>query len=220
LLLSSKAGWICLLLFALYFFRWLVLKKNIISALLMMGLLISSFLFLNVYFTPNFSTRIPKASAIIETIKGNNIEHKKITTSTDGNGRRILVWKAATEIIIENFWIGVGTGDAKDKMLEKYQEKGMVSEYENKLNSHNQYLNTFIAIGIIGFVILLLCFLLPLYFSYKEKTFLFAAFVCITGINFLVESMLETQVGVIFYAFFYTLLCFSSPFFLKPKIRN
>jgi O-antigen ligase len=117
LLLSSKAGWICLLLFALYFFRWLVLKKNIISALLMMGLLISSFLFLNVYFTPNFSTRIPKASAIIETIKGNNIEHKKITTSTDGNGRRILVWKAATEIIIENFWIGVGTGDAKDKML-------------------------------------------------------------------------------------------------------
>jgi O-antigen ligase len=102
-------------------------------------------------------------------------------------------------------------------MLEKYQEKGMVSEYENKLNSHNQFLNTFIEIGIFGFIMLLLCFIVPLCFSYQQKIFLFAAFTIIVGINFLFESMLETQAGVTFYAFFYTLLCFSIS---NPKLTT
>ena len=221
LLLSSKAGWIGLLLFVLYFFRWLVKKKRTVLALLMVSLLLGAFTFFNVYFKPRFSTRIPQLSTITETIKGSNEENKKITTSTDGTGSRILVWKAAAEIIKDNLWIGAGTGDAKDKMLEKYLEKGMISEYENKLNSHNQFLNTFIALGIFGFVVLLLCFIVPFYFSLKEKTFLFAAFIIITGINFSVESMLETQAGVIFYAFFYSLLCFNlSNLNPKSQIRN
>jgi len=211
LLLSSKAGWIGMFLFFLYFLRWLIIKKQTLKALLMVVLLMAVFYFLNIYFTPRFSTRIPQLSVITQTIKGTNDENKKITSSTDGTGSRILVWKAATEIIKNNFWLGVGTGDAKDKMLEKYKEKGMISEYENKLNSHNQFLNTFIALGIVGFTVLLLCFVLPFYFSYREKQFIFAAFIIITGINFLVESMLETQAGVIFYAFFYTLLSFNLP---------
>lgn len=206
LLLSSKAGWIGLLLFVLYFFRWLMLKKQIATAFAMLTSVIGLFYFLNISYTPRFSTRIPQLSAITETIKGSNEENKKVTTSTDGSGSRVLVWKAAIEIIKSNFWLGVGTGDAKDKMLEKYKERGMTSEYENKLNSHNQFLNTFIALGIAGFTVLLLCFVIPFYFSIKENSFLLAAFIIIVGINFLVESMFETQAGVIFFAFFYTLL--------------
>ncbi len=207
LLLSSKAGWISLFLLSLCFFRYLMLKNKIVQTLVIFGVLIGSFSFFNIYFTPSFLARIPKISTITETLKGSDAENKKITTSADGAGSRILVWKAATEIIKNNFWMGVGTGDAKDKMLEKYKEKGMSSEYENKLNSHNQFLNTFIALGVLGFTVLLLCFTVPLYFSYKEKTVLFTAFICLAGINLLVESMLETQAGVIFFAFFYSLLC-------------
>ena len=221
LLLSSKAGWIGLFLFVLYFFRWLIIKKRIVLALIMLSLSIGLFTFLNVYNTPRFSTRLPQLSAITETIKGSNGENKKVTTSTDGSGSRVLVWKAGLEIIKENLWIGAGTGDAKDKMMEKYKEKGMISEYENKLNSHNQFLNTFIALGILGFTVLLLCFIVPFYFSIKEKTFLFAAFAIITGFNFSVESMLETQAGVIFYAFFYALLCYNfSNLNLKAQPQN
>ncbi len=211
MLLSSKAGWIGLILFVLYFSRWLVLKKKIVQTMAMLVMIIGLFSFLNIYFTPRFLTRIPKLSIITEAIKGSGDDNKKITTSSDGTGSRILVWKAAIDIIKNNFWIGVGTGDAKDTMLEKYKEKGMTYEYENKLNSHNQYLNTFIALGFIGFFVLLLCFAVPLYFSYHEKTMLFASFIIVVGINFLFESMLERQEGVIFYAFFYTLLCFTLP---------
>ncbi len=209
LLLSSKAGWISLFLFVLYFCRRLVIKKRTIFALLMVGFLIGLFSLLNIYFTPRFSSRIPQLSVISETLRESNDKNKKTETSIDGSRSRILVWKAAVEIIKNNFWIGVGTGDAKDKMLEKYIEKEMTYEYKYKLNSHNQYLNTFIAIGVVGFTTLVLCFMVPFYFAYKEKTFLFVAFIIIVGLNFLFESMLETQAGVIFYAFFNSLLCFN-----------
>ena len=203
LLLSSKAGWIGLLTFIIYFFVQLTRAKKIVQAVALVAILSGSFYFINVYYTPRFSARIPKLSVIKETLQNNN------TTSNDSNGSRILVWKAAIDIIKTNYLTGEGTGDAKDKMLETYKEKGMLSEYENKLNSHNQYLNTFIALGVAGFLSLVLCLLIPLYYSFKEKNFLFIAFIFLTGLNFLFESMLERQAGVIFFAFFYTLLYFN-----------
>ncbi|MFY9311415.1 MAG: O-antigen ligase family protein [Bacteroidia bacterium] len=209
LLLSSKAGWIGLFIFAAYFFIQLAGAKKIIQGALMLLLLGIAFYFLNLRYTPKFSVRIPKMEVITQTLKGNDNENKKITTSTDGTGSRILVWKAAIDIIKENVWFGVGTGDAKDKMLETYKAKGMVSEYESKLNSHNQFLNSFIALGIPGFLSLLLCLLIPAYYSLKEKYFLYIAFVGIAGLNFLFESMLERQAGVIYFAFFYSLLYFN-----------
>lgn len=209
LLLSSKAGWIGLFIFAAYFFMQLLSAKRIIHGAALLLLLGISFYFLNLRYTPKFSVRIPKMSVITQTLKGNDSDNKKITTSTDGTGSRILVWKAAIDIIKENVWVGVGTGDAKDKMLETYKAKGMVSEYESKLNSHNQFLNTFIALGIPGFLSLVLCLLIPAYYSLKEKYFLFIAFVGIAGLNFLFESMLERQAGVIYFAFFYAILFFN-----------
>ena len=112
----------------------------------------------------------------------------------------------------------MGTGDAKDKMLETYKERGMQSEYENKLNSHNQFLNTFIALGITGLISLVLCLMIPAYYSFKEKYFLFLAFVGIAGLNFLFESMLERQAGVIYFAFFYSLLYFNLKRFKSAEL--
>jgi O-antigen ligase len=219
LLLSSKAGWIGLFIFVLYFFRSLARKKRIMPALIMIGCLIALFFVFNIYFTPSYSNRITELSVITTALNSNsNEDNKKDETKIDGSKSRILVWKSAAEIIKDNFWIGVGTGDAKDKMLEKYKEKGMTTEYESKLNSHNQFLNTFVALGVIGFSLLFLCFLVPLYFSFRTRKVLIAAFMIIVGLNFLFESMLETQAGVIFYAFFYSLLCIG--FLQVGQVKN
>jgi O-antigen ligase len=215
LLLSSKAGWIGLFIFTVYLFIYLLKYKQTLNALAIIALLAGSFYFLNIYNTPRFSARIPKLAVIKETLQNNN------TTSKDSNGSRILVWKAAIDIIKVNFVTGVGTGDAKDAMLETYKAKGMISEYEHKLNSHNQYFNTFIALGILGFLSLLFSLLIPFYYSFKERNVLFMAFIGLASINFLFESMLERQAGVIFFVYFYTLLCLSltatNP---KSKIPN
>ncbi|MGB3946500.1 MAG: O-antigen ligase family protein [Bacteroidia bacterium] len=221
LLLSSKAGWIGLFGFTTYFTFQLLKTKKVVQASAILIAISSSFYILNIAHQLRFQTRIPKLSVITQTIKGSNEKNEKITTGTEGNGSRILVWKAAIDIIKANFLTGVGTGDAKDTMLETYKQKGMISEYEHKLNSHNQYFNTFIALGIIGFLSLLCSLFIPLYYSFKQQNILFIVFICLAGINFLFESMLERQAGVIYFAYFYSLLCFSliatNP---KSKILN
>jgi O-antigen ligase len=207
LLLSSKAGWICLLLIYIILIVKLLIKKKFIKALLI-GLSISiSFSLLNVYYAPSFSQRIPKvetiANAINEKDKNNNI----VTTGTEGSGSRVFVWRASLEIFKENFLLGVGTGDSRDKMLEKYLEKKMETEYQFKLNSHSQFLNTAVSIGIFGLLSLIASLLIPFYYGFKNRESILVGFVIVVSINLLFESMFERQAGVIFYVFMNTLLC-------------
>lgn len=215
LLLSSKAGWFCFFIFICYFSFNLLRKQKTKYVIAIVGALTILFLVLNVYTKHRFLIRLPQWNKIIEVIKGVDSENKKVTTSDDGSGSRILVWKAAIEVALENFWVGTGTGDSKDKLLLKYEEKKMVNELAIKLNAHNQFLNTFIALGIMGLSLLLACFVIPIYYSFKNKIYIFLAFLSFCGINFLFEAMLEMQAGVLFFAFFFVLLAYT--FFTKQK---
>jgi O-antigen ligase len=78
--------------------------------------------------------------------------------------------------------------------------------FERKYNFHNQYLQTFGAIGLFGFLFLCFLFVYPLILSIKNKDYLVISFLFITGASFLTESMLERQAGVAFFSFFYVLL--------------
>lgn len=207
LLLSSKAGWIGLLLFYVFCFVHFVKKKKLISILGLIILVLSFFLALNVYYTPDFSKRIPKIETIKNAINEKDGNNQTVTTGSDGSGSRIFVWKAAVEIIKENFLFGVGTGDSKDKMLQKYLEKGMLTEYNFGLNSHNQFLNTAISIGILGLLLLMSMFGLTFYYGIKYNELLLYSFSLIVSLNLLFESMFERQSGVIFFVFLNTLIC-------------
>jgi O-antigen ligase len=103
----------------------------------------------------------------------------------------------------------VGTGDVKDALYVKYAEKGMDAALDKKLNVHCQYLQTFVALGIAGFAILVLMLILPGILAVKRKDKLYLLFLCIFALNILVESMFETQAGVVFYAFFNAFLFIS-----------
>jgi O-antigen ligase len=96
----------------------------------------------------------------------------------------------------------VGTGDVKDHLLEKYREKQLYNALGLELNAHNQYLQTMLALGIIGLLILLLNIVLPALYGMEMKHYLYLIFLILVAFNFLFESMLETQAGVVFYAFF------------------
>lgn len=207
LLLSSKAGWISLFILCLFVIIWLVLSRKFLQIIYLVLPLTLTFLVFNVYYTPNVSQRLPQVETIKNAITEKNKNNETVTTSNDGNASRVFIWKASFELFLENFVFGTGTGDSKDELLKKYLEKGMSSEYENELNSHNQYLNTAIALGIIGLVILLSSFVLPFYLSILNNNFIVTAFIILITFNLLFESMYETQAGLVFYAFFNTLLC-------------
>jgi O-antigen ligase len=115
---------------------------------------------------------------------------------------RVLIAKAAISVISGDPLIGVGTGDVKSNLLVKYEEMDIKDASSLKLNAHNQFLQTAVGLGIVGLAILLLCLLIPLVKSMKEGYWLYSGFLALVILNFLTESMLERQAGVIFYAFF------------------
>jgi O-antigen ligase len=86
----------------------------------------------------------------------------------------------------------------------------MTGIFNEQLNSHNQFLQTFLALGLPGILLLLSLFVFPIINSLKTKNYILFCFLVIVFLNFLTESMLETISGVVFFAFFYSLLIANS----------
>lgn len=127
-------------------------------------------------------------------------------TSSESTAVRMLIWGESMEIIKTNFWWGVGAGDANDVLQESYKEHGLTGALEHNLNTHNQYFQTFIGLGVIGMIILVISTLGAMIYGFIKHNTLLVLFSVIIILNFLVESMLQTQAGNLFYGFFLCLL--------------
>lgn len=138
--------------------------------------------------------------------------------ASESGSERMIVWKIGAQQSLKHLPLGVGTGDAKDIMVQQYKEQGFESLYHDQLNPHNQYLQTLLTLGILGIVIILLYFSYPLYKTWKEKKLLFLAFLCIVMPNLLTESMLERGAGANFVALFMCILAYDA--FLKDEGRR
>jgi O-antigen ligase len=120
---------------------------------------------------------------------------------------RIEIWRKSAEIIKENFFIGVGNGDVKDELKKKYNTISLKEAKEKGYNAHNQLVQTFLGLGIIGFSVLILILFSP--FLEKRNFVEFPVtiiFLLILIIGFLFESMFNTIAGVSFFGLFYSLL--------------
>lgn len=126
-------------------------------------------------------------------------------TSTESNTARILVWSSAIDEIKEHFFFGVGTGDIKDKLNARNIENGYTGVAELNLNSHNQFLNTHLAIGIIGSTALLIAFISSFLYWRRLTNFAMMLTVLILFLSLLPEAFFETQAGIVPGAFLLSL---------------
>jgi len=123
-------------------------------------------------------------------------------TSSESTTVRILIWEQCMNIVRSNFWLGTGVGDVNDELYKAYEANGLTGALEHKLNTHNQYFQTFIGLGLLGFILLVFMTFGALISSIKRKHFLLFIFSLLIILNFMVESMLQTSAGVLFFAFF------------------
>ncbi len=201
-LLSSKVGLIVLFsLYIGYIIYFIISRKKYVLGLVGLLIIVSSAYSL-IRFVPEIRGRL---KAVITAISNNSSNQ----TESESSAVRILIWSAAYQVVSENILIGTGTGDAKDALLIEYEKRGMTGALKHKLNAHNEYYQVFVSIGLIGFMLLLMSLFLPLYNAFTSSNAIYILFLCIIIINFIPESMLETQAGVIFYAFFNSVLCFN-----------
>ena len=140
------------------------------------------------------------------------MEHESIDKSkhVDGTVARIFVWQCSLEVIQENFLFGVGLGDTKQKLMDKYEEKNITVALKQELNAHNEYLQTFMALGVLGFLALILSLIIPAWFAFRRKKLVSLLFLILIAFHFLVESMLAKQAGIVFYAFFNAVLFYQA----------
>ena len=124
-------------------------------------------------------------------------------TSAESTTVRFLIWQESVKLINHNLLFGVTVGDANDALYTTYQQQGLTGALEHKLNAHNQFFQTFIGLGIIGFISLCLITFWQLIKAILQKHFLLFVFSLLIILNFLVESMLQAASGTLFFVFFY-----------------
>ena len=149
-------------------------------------------------------------------------EYKKPTSeevsSTTIEKTRLLTWYSAWQLIKQSPLIGYGVGDANEVLIEKYKELNYIRNYRNRYNAHNQFLQTYLQTGFIGFSILLYIFvLLGIRLQRSKNEFL--VFIVLT-ISILFESMLVRFNGIVFLSIIIPLLLKERSILSSRIIRN
>ncbi len=200
-LVSSRAGLIIWAMIIIYFFindlaRRYTFNEKILSFLpfvLLAGVLL--FILIN---GKRFRVVADEISAIEK-----DSQKGECTGSSE---IRVVMWGRALEIIKDNPLLGTGTGDVKDKLQKNAEIEGYSIVKNRNFNVHNQYLETWMGIGVFGFVLLLLLLFIPLFF--RSRHYLLPYLIIILSTSFLFESMLNRLAGVMFFSFFLSLLIF------------
>ena len=109
---------------------------------------------------------------------------------------RLVSWTLSGRMIWENPW-GVGVGDGEQELVTRYQLAGYDAYAIRKLNPHNQFIQTGVAIGIAGIIVLFVMFFSYIVQAYRTGNLAMFIAVSTILISCLFESMLERQVGVI-----------------------
>lgn len=119
------------------------------------------------------------------------------------------------EVFQERPWWGVGVGNLKQAMNQKYAAYyPELEQYERKM-PHNQWLSMLAAGGIIGGLMFSCFFFYPLFYKENYQHWLILGLYVIVGLSFLVENTIENAMGVGF--FLYYLLHLLLRFTTKPQ---
>lgn len=133
-------------------------------------------------------------------IGGDEINHRSFAM-------RWEAWKNAWWLIRSSPIIGVGLGDAEAEMQKAYELRNSSLYQENRIPPHNQYLETTLVLGILGFILLIAIVWITLQ-QCKASAFAQALAMALFA-GMLMESILQTQLGVTMFAVFITF----SPYF-------
>ncbi len=195
LLLMSKTGIIVVFLTHLIGLSYWIIKHNKIKiGLTSLGIVILTIVVVG----SNVQSVKTRFTEIFKELGTTN--HSESST-----GARLIGWEVSWEVIQEHPFFGIGTGDVSQKMSETYISKGHNKLALKSLNSHNQFLTTGLQSGLIGFCSLIFILAYPLIIAMRTKTYFTIFFIPIILINFMTESMLQTQSGVVFIAFMLSL---------------
>ncbi|MGB5555184.1 MAG: O-antigen ligase family protein [Flavobacteriaceae bacterium] len=131
----------------------------------------------------------------------------KMFANDDRNG----INQCNTALISSAPMLGYGFGDVQDKLDACYDDLKKNNLYDlntaaQNLNPHNYYALLWIAGGILAPLAFLFLLCYGLLIGFRNKDFLYLAFILLVGANLLTESTLSRAYGVLFFALWNGLL--------------
>lgn len=195
LMLVSKVGLMMAFVLLLWILWQWIKQKKILLVFAFLGLAVISTI--SVYKSSTYvSSRIDE---FFEGVGDGPQDNYLYSTSI-----RLVVWEVAWENVKESPVYGYGTGDVGDVLLEDYQAQDIVRVKDLNLNAHNQFLQTSLALGLLGGLLLLAILFYPLIKTDRQVE-LYALFLLNTLFFFFSESVIETQAGTVGFTLFYVL---------------
>lgn len=119
--------------------------------------------------------------------------------------QRLEYWRTSWLIFRDHPVAGVGTGDLPAAFEKQYEAMHSPLKPEFRRRSHNQYLSTLVAFGVLGFAWYMLVLIYAPVRLKGFRRYYFLVYYIIIMISMITEDTLESQEGATFFAFFISL---------------
>lgn len=119
---------------------------------------------------------------------------------------RLAIWSCTWKAIEAHPWIGAGTGDYMNELRKVYKERDFKLGMENDYSTHDQFLQIWLTLGLVGLLIFLYSLLYPARSAWLQGNYIYVLFLGMVVLNMLTEEILIVYRGVLFFGFFNSLL--------------
>lgn len=215
LISEKKYFWLIPLITYLQFFNFMLISRTALMAQLMLsaGMLIyywgykekryallsvSFLLFITAIYA--ISTQVPDYKHRFSSL----LSHQSSETST---GLHMNSWRCA---LLSNKGLtvifGQGSGDELTALKKCYQEKGLFTMVDKELNSHSEFLSTYVRHGLIGVLFLLGVLIAFVRLALQKGNVPFILFILLFAMTSMTESTLSVQKGVVYFSLLSSLL--------------
>lgn len=191
--LTVRSGLLALYIAAAYYIfqKVLITKKNWIGIVMLCVMLASPFV---AYKTvPSIQNKVKYMLYDLELYRSGDF----LNTN---DGVRITSMKVGLEVWKKNMLVGAGAGDLKAACQKVFDTRfPHLNEYSRKL-PHNQFIWTLASLGIVGLLVLMVSFFMPLFSAKIYNDWLFVVFHLIIFCSLFFEHTFEEQIGTGFYS--------------------
>ena len=197
-LFGSKTGYITAF-FSMIFIGFSLVKSKVLKAVFILGV---SILFYTFYLY------VPYIHKKIGGFKWQISRHEKI--NLENRLPRTVIWSEAAKLIKEEPLRGYGFGKSFETLKQRYTSINYTKGITNRFNAHNQFIESSIQLGITGFLWWIFLITYCIYISVINRDQWLGNFLFVLIAYLMVESLLESQMGVVAIGFFLSYFILSS----------
>lgn len=134
------------------------------------------------------------------------LTYRNIEQQENSVGIRKGITQCGLQLSKEHFLAGIGPQNVQQALNQCYYQFEGDDFSRHSFNTHNQYLDSLISHGILGLILLLIMIIYPIVQAIRLKDPILLSFTLLIALCMLTENILSRQAGVVFYAFFNSIL--------------